>query len=146
MTKQEINLDSYYIRAEENRPGKKGTVKSDPEKEKARLKANLASRIYKAKKKAQAMAQEAAYAEILGIDLGDKYGIRAVDERRYVKCFHSGYIGEIPSLDYVRRMTGLSLNQVYILQQRTNHIPYPAVTKAIAATDEQRRINLGDIY
>lgn len=118
--------------------GRQGKVHDDPILEAKRLRMNESARRYKAR-------QKELNANILRTD-EDEYGIRPVDERRYIKCFHSGWIGQTTELDYVRRMTGLSLYQIYILQERTGEIPKPAVSLASAKSDKKRRENYGEIY
>lgn len=68
----------------------------------------------------------------------DEYGIRPVDERRYKLCFTSYYKGLPIELSYVKRMTGCTLYQIWILQQRTGFIPSPPVTKKDALADQKR--------
>lgn len=72
-------------------------------------------------------------------DDADQYGIRPVDERRYKGCFKSYYIGMSVERSYVKRMTGLSLKQIYELQKRTGLIPKPPVKLKEAKADEKRR-------
>lgn len=123
--------------------GKKGTPLADPIEDAKRLLRNKQSREYRARKKALEKAKEQAFGFTSDEDI---YGIRPIDERRYKKCFHSGYIGEIPSRKYVIIMTGLSLRQIQILQERTGLSPIPPVGQKEAAKDEKRRWETGDIY
>ena len=127
--------------------GRAGKECDDPYQEYTRLKNNYDSRVSRAKKKALEKQQDKTFNEIYGINTDeDEYGIRPVDERRYKRCFHSGYIGAPVYRDYVKRMTGLSLKQIAILQKRTGLIPVPAVEDAEADADEKRRWETGDIY
>jgi len=118
--------------------GRQGKVLDDPILEAKRLKMNESARKYKAR-------QKELDANTLPTD-EDEYGIRPVDERRYIKCFHSGWIGQTTELAYVRRMTGLSLYQIYILQERTGEIPKPAVSLASAKSDKKYREDYGETY
>lgn len=125
-------------------PGRKPTVYEDEEKEFKRLWNNYVSRLQKRKAKKH---EESLYNSWESPDkTPDKYGIRPIDERRYVKCFKSGWIGEIPTLRYVKTMTGLNLYQIMILQTRTGYIPYPKVLKNKAQEDLKYREEIGDIY
>jgi hypothetical protein len=128
--------------------GREGKKFDDPEKEKRRLWNNLSSRKSRLSRRNIEKAQETAYNQALKLDTdeADEYGIKPVDERRYVKCFHSGYIGAPVYLKYVKMMTGLTLKQIAILQERTGEIPVPPVTKAQADADEKERWERGDIY
>lgn len=127
--------------------GREGTKYSDPEKEKRRLWNNLVSRRSRNARKEYQKRQDSTYKEILKLASdADEYGIRPIDERRYVRCFHSGYVGEVPERIYVIRMTGLTLNQIRILQKRTNLSPNPPVSDKEASADEKRRERTGDYY
>ena len=103
---------------------------------------NEAARKYKARQKQLAKELDAS---VRSSD-EDEHGIRPVDERRYVKCFHSGWIGQTTELAYVRRMTGLSLYQISILQETTGEIPTPAVSLASAKSDKKYREEYGEMY
>ena len=122
--------------------GRQGKVLDDPILEAKRLKMNEAARRYKARQKQLAKELDAS---VRSSD-EDEHGIRPVDERRYIKCFHSGWIGQTTELAYVRRMTGLSLYQIYILQERTGEIPTPAVSLASAKSDKKYREEYGEMY
>ena len=43
----------------------------------------------------------------------------------------------------MKRMTGLTLYQIWILQQRTGLSPYPAVTEQVAKRDQKVRDDAG---
>lgn len=111
--------------------GRKGEATTNEEDEKRRLYNNLASRVSRAKRKSIVDHKNNTYKSIVtGIDtIEDKYGISAKDERRYRTCFSAGYIGLPVELDYVRRMTGLDDAQIFVLQQRTGLLPYPAIKR-----------------
>lgn len=127
--------------------GKSGITYDDPAKEKDRLWNNYSSRLSRERRKNIEKAQEKTFLEAHNIKCDeDEFGIRPVDERRYKACFHSGYIGAPVYRDYVRRMTGLNLKQICILQKRTGLIPVPAVEDAEADKDWKERYERGDIY
>lgn len=127
--------------------GRIGQKYDDPEKEKRRLWNNLVSRRSRCARKECQKRQDDAYKEILQLASdADEYGIRPIDERRYVRCFHSGYIGEIPKRSYVITMTSLTLTQIKVLQKRTGLYPNPPVSDKEAAIDEKRRYETGDYY
>lgn len=116
--------------------GKAGTENLDSEAERLRLYNNLASRVSRAKRRKGIEDKIKTYKTIVtGRDtIEDDDGITEKDKRRYRNCFNSGYIGLPVELDYVKRMTGLNDNQVYILQKETGLIPYPAAKKQIVNT------------
>ena len=125
--------------------GRTGVKYDDVEKEKKRLWNNLQSRKSRNLKQTIENEKDKAVNEILKIhEDEDEFGIRPVDERRYTKCFHSGYIGETPERKYVQIMTGLTLKQINILQKRTGLVPNPAVNDSEADADEKRRWETGD--
>lgn len=127
--------------------GRAGISSKDSEKERVRLLNNLNSRLSRMVRREIEKSREKTYREILGLnDDADEYGIKPVDERRYRACFKSGYIGEPVELLYIKRMTGLTLKQIEIMQERTGLIPVPAVTKTQADADERRRYETGDYY
>ena len=147
-TLEEIIAELDALDAELGRQhGREGQKYSDPEKEKRRLWNNLVSRRSRNARKEYQKRQDDAYKEILKLASdADEYGIRPIDERRYVHTFHSGFQGEIPERSYVMRMTGLTLNQIRILQKRTNLSPNPPVSDTEASADEKRRERTGDYY
>lgn len=125
--------------------GRMGIKCEDSEKEKKRLWNNLQSRKSRMLKQKIEKERDKHVNEILKLhEDEDEFGIRPVDERRYTKCFHSGYIGETPERKYVQIMTGLSLKQINILQKRTGLVPNPAVNDSEADADEKRRWETGD--
>ena len=124
-----------------------GKAFSNDEEEYRRLYNNYHSRKSRKVRKDIEKKQEKTYMELHGINNDeDEFGIRPVDERRYKACFHSGYIDAPVYRSYVKRMTGLSLKQISILQKRTGLIPVPPVGDKEADIDEQRRYETGDIY
>lgn len=127
--------------------GKSGKIFEDEEKEKNRLWNNYCSRKSRERRRKVEKDQEKSFMEAHGLSADeDEYGIRPVDERRYIRCFHSGYIDAPVYRKYVQRMTGLSLKQICILQKRTGLIPVPAVGDAEAEKDWKERYERGDIY
>lgn len=127
--------------------GRAGKENETEEQEYKRLYNNWKSRESRDRKKKLEKHQERSYRELFGFNADeDEYGIRLVDERRYRACFKSAPIGSIVYRDYVKRMTGLTKNQIYIMQQRTGLVPHPAVTKKEADADEKRRWETGDYF
>lgn len=99
--------------------GRKGIVLADSEAEKRRLYNNLASRLYRAKKRAM-MKENSIRVSIAPINM-DNYGITDRDERRYRNCFV--YINIQPTMEYVKLMTGLEDYQIDELAKRTGLYP-----------------------
>lgn len=127
--------------------GRAGKTFDDPEKEKRRLWNNLQSRKSRNNRREIEKKREKSYRESLGIvDDEDEYGIRPIDERRYIACFHSGYIDAPVYRKYVQRMTGLNLKQILVLQKRTGLIPVPAVNDDEADADAKKRWETGNYY
>ena len=127
--------------------GREGQKFSDPEKEKRRLWNNLVSRRSRLARKTLQQHQDKSYNEILNICQDeDEYGISPKDERRYRAKFKSGYIGAPVPVEYIQRMTGLKLFQIYQLQERTGLIPTPRITKEKADANYKHCIETGDIY
>jgi len=139
-----IELAKYSYRQQH---GRAGESLENPYEEYDRLLNNLRSRQTRARKKALEQKADKAYNEILDIHKDeDKYGIRPVDERRYKGTFKSGYIGAPVHRSYIKRMTGLNLMQMYILQEKTGLIPTPKIREAEAKADWKHRYETGDIY
>lgn len=127
--------------------GREGKGFDDPEKEKRRLWNNLVSRRSRLARREALVRHDKAVNETLNLHQEeDEYGIKPVDERRYRAKFHSGYIGAPVYVSYIRRMTGLNLMQMYILQERTGLIPTPRIREEDARADWKRRYEQGDIY
>jgi hypothetical protein len=127
--------------------GRAGESFDDPYKEYTRLLNNLRSRQARARRKEHFKRQDKAINKVLNIHQDeDEYGIRPVDERRYKATFKSGYIGEPVYRTYIKRMTGLNLMQMYILQERTGLKPTPVIKEAEAKADWKHRYETGDIY
>lgn len=129
--------------------GKKGESSNNILEEIVRLTNNIASIKTRNKNKELDKQRDKVYKESLGYtkeDETDKYGIKPVDERRYIKCFKSGYINAPVYRKYIKRMTGLSLNQMFVLQERTGYIPTPKITLTEAKKNEQELYDRGDIY
>lgn len=150
---EEATIESIKAELEEldkqlgRQHGRAGAKYDDPEKEKRRLWNNLQSRKSRHSKKSLEKRREQSYRESLGIvDDEDEYGIRPVDERRYIKCFHSGYIDAPVYRKYVQMMTGLSLKQIAVLQKRTGLIPEPKVSDKEADEDAKKRWETGNYY
>jgi len=127
--------------------GRAGESLDDPYQEYIRLLNNLRSRKTRARKKERLKEQDKVFNEVLNINTNeDEYGIRPIDERRYKATFKSGYIGAPVYRSYIKRMTGLNLKQMYILQERTGLIPTPSISKEEAEADWKKRYERGDIY
>lgn len=156
--KEKYNLDEIKQMIEElkqklaeysygRQHGRAGESYEDPYKEYRRLLNNLNSRQARARKREQIKQHDKAYNEILNIHQDeDEYGIKPVDERRYKACFKSYYIGAPIHPSYIKRMTGLNLKQMYILQEKTGLIPTPRISKEAADADWKKRWESGDIY
>jgi hypothetical protein len=140
--KKELEKYSY-----DRQHGRSGKSCDDPYEEYIRLLNNLRSRQARARKKERIQHEEKTYKEMLNINTEeDEFGIRPVDERRYKACFKSYYIGAPIERSYIKRMTGLNLKQMYILQERTGFVPTPPIKKAEADADWKQRYETGDIY
>lgn len=127
--------------------GRAGVQSEDEYDEYLRLNNNLVSRKARAKRKMLEQKAEQVFEESLGLKRDeDLYGIRPVDERRYRATFKSGYIGAPVYVSYIKRMTGLNLKQMYILQERTGLIPTPRIKQSTADADWKARYERGDIY
>lgn len=126
--------------------GKRGqTFKGYTIEEYTRLNNNLISRKARARRKDLEAHQDRYIKQLYqGADDADQWGIRPRERRIYAKCFKSAPIGSNVELAYIKRMTGLSLMQIYILQQQTGKIPTPAVSPKVAKADQKRRWERGD--
>lgn len=140
--------EAEYLATRKRQHGRERKVFGTEEEEYKQLYNNWASRESRRRKRELEKSQEESFKQSWGIyaEDADEYGIRPVDERRYKGCFKSYYIGHPIELSYVKRMTGLSLKQILVLQKRTGYIPTPAVTDKAANEDEQRRYETGNIY
>lgn len=127
--------------------GRAGVGFDDPEKEKRRLWNNLVSRRSRLARRQALQRHDEAVNKSLGLHQNeDEYGIKPVDERRYKATFKSGYIGAPVYVSYIRRMTGLNLMQMYVLQEKTGLIPTPRIREEDARADWKSRYERGDIY
>lgn len=142
LRQRQAELNSNYKR----RHGKQEKQATTKWEEYKRLYNNVKSQESRLRKANLEKQSDKSFNQLHNNEEEDEYGIRPVDERRYKKCFHSGYIGAPVYRKYIRTMTGLSLKQIAVLQERTGLIPVPAVGKAEAEEDERRRIETGDIY
>lgn len=127
---------------------KEFTTLEEAKAEYVRLRNNWSSRVSKQRKAILEKQKEKTYLEILGLrrDDEDEYGISPKDERRYINCFKSGYIGAPVYRKFIKMMTGLSLMQMYVLQERTGYISTPMINMEEAKADEKRRFETGDYY
>lgn len=128
--------------------GRKGTVAETEEQERKRLWNNYKQRLYKQSVKDRAKREDEAFDVWDGNPdrKPDEYGITPIDERRYKNCFRSYYIGFPIEVDYIKRMTGLTIAQIFELQSRTGYKPTPEITKSQAERDRKYRELTGDIY
>lgn len=109
-------LEDMGIKPYDRQHGRKGIEKENEEEEKKRLRNNLASQLSRAKKRRQIIDKNKAYNYISPDLIEDENGINKVDERRFKQCFV--YEDIAPEYDYVRRMTGLNIDQISILEQK----------------------------
>ena len=141
-------LREEYARLTKNytrRHGRKAKVFATPEEEYKQLYNNVSSiKSRNARKEMEARADK-SYVEKYGFgaDDADIYGITPKDRRRYEAKFKNCPHGSRVTLEYLRRMTGLTLKQVYILQEQTGLIPYPKVSKIEADKDQKYRDDNG---
>lgn len=91
--------------------GKLGTAKEDEQEEKIRIRNNLASQVSRLKKKLQMQELDRKVKLV-----EDEDGITEKDERRFKNCFI--YENIHPELEYVQRMTGLTVDQIRILENK----------------------------
>lgn len=113
-------MEQHGLELEKTRKhGKAGTVK-EGEAELIRLCNNIASQ--NSRYKLRIKEWEDFYAGTHPDDIPDKYGITTRDTRRYKHCF--GWIDPAlaPEYSYIKTMTGLSVEQAEILEQRTGLI------------------------
>lgn len=142
LRERQAELNAGYTR----RHGKKEKPAETKWEEYKRLYNNVKSQESRLRKAKLEKDKDKVYNQMHNVEEEDEYGIRPVDERRYKACFKSGYIGAPVYRKYVRMMTGLSLKQIAVLQERTGLVPFPAVDMAEAEADEKRRWETGDIY
>lgn len=121
--------------------GKAAKLSDDPEIRKKQIYKNLKSIESRHRCKEIDDWHEKSYVERYGFgnDSADQYGITQKDRRRYKAKFTNCPHGSIVTLDYVQRMTGLNLNQIWILQNETGLKPVPAVTEKAAKKDQAYR-------
>ena len=121
--------------------GKKGTEAETEEEEWNRLYKNIKSIECRRRRKKLEKEQEQSWVSKYGFgnDEADQYGITPKDRRRYIAKFKNCPKGAVVELDYLKMMTGLTLNQIWILQNETGMSPYPAVTEKAAKKDQAYR-------
>lgn len=95
--------------------GKAGVTKDNEQEELKRLRNNLASQLSRLKKRQINQDMEKAVKQN---NLEDENGITEKDERRFKNCFCFEAIK--PELEYVQRMTGLTIDQIRILEMKYN--------------------------
>lgn len=110
-------LENLGVKPYDRQHGRKGETKENEEEEKKRLRNNLASQLSRARKRKIIADNDASVIISYNKDfINDENGINKVDERRFKQCFI--YENIAPEYDYVRRMTGLNLEQINILEQK----------------------------
>ena len=121
--------------------GRKAKLSDDPEIRYKQIYKNVKSILSRNKVKKLEADREKSYVEKFGFgnDDADANGITAKDRRRYNAKFANCPHGAVVELDYLRRMTGLTLKQIFILQNETGKYPYPAVTEKAANKDQAYR-------
>ena len=125
--------------------GRKGNQFEDPKAEWKRLYNNIASIESRNRRKEYQERQDKSFAETYGFgaDDADKFGIRPWQRRMYTKLFKSCPYGSIVQLSYVKRMTALTLDQIYALQQETGLLAHPCVSAKQAKADKKYRDDNG---
>lgn len=121
--------------------GRKAKLSDDPEIRYKQIYKNVKSILSRNKVKKLEADREKSYVEKFGFgnDDADANGITAKDRRRYIAKFKNCPYGAVVELDYLKRMTGLTLKQIYILQKETGKYPKPAVTEKAANKDQAYR-------
>ena len=125
--------------------GRKAKPLESEQDEYKRLYKNVKSIESRNKRKEYDTRREKSFVERFGFgaDDADQYGIRPVDERRYLAKFKNCPIGAKVELAYLKMMTGLTLHQIWVLQEKTGLKPYPAVSEKIAKRDQKIRYDAG---
>ncbi len=121
--------------------GKTAKLSDDPETRRNQIYKNLKSMQSRQRRKEYDKRVEQSYVQKYGFgaDDADANGIRPIDRRRYKAKFANCPHGAVVELKYLMMMTGLTLKQVYLLQQETGLKPYPAVTEKVADKDQKIR-------
>lgn len=137
LLKEYTELTSKYKRQH----GRKLVLSKDPKKAYKQIYNALASIKSRNHRKEYDARTEKSYVELYGFgaDDADANGIRPVDRRRYTAKFKNCPKGAVVELNYLMMMTGLTLKQVYLLQEETGLKPYPAVTEKVANRDQAIR-------
>lgn len=94
--------------------GKAGVAKENEQEELIRIRNNLASQLSRLKKRQ--IHKDINESVVTKDAVNDENGINQVDERRFKNCFMLEYIQ--PELEYVQRMTGLTVDQIRILEAK----------------------------
>lgn len=94
--------------------GKAGVAKENEQEELIRIRNNLASQLSRLKKRQ--IHKDINEAVVAKDAVNDENGINQVDERRFKNCFMLEYVQ--PELEYVQRMTGLTVDQIRILEAK----------------------------
>lgn len=145
LTLEELRqLQAEYEATRDRQHGKKPAVFKTEAEEYTQLYNNLKSREARKRRADYEKRVDSRFKVMLMSEDSDADGITPKDERRYRGCFKCRYKGERVETSYVKMMTGLSLAQIYIMQERTGLIPYPPVTKKVAKKDSDDRWERGE--
>ena len=112
LKKEIINLGGTLVYDRQH--GKAGVAKENEQEELIRIRNNLASQLSRLKKRQ--IHKDISKAVVAKDAVNDENGINQVDERRFKNCFMLEYIQ--PELEYVQRMTGLTIDQIRILEAK----------------------------
>lgn len=137
LRKRYAELTAGYTRQH----GKKAAAFESEEDEYKRLYKNVKSIESRNRRKELDTQREQSFVERYGFgnDDADANGITPKDRRRYLAKFKNCPHGSVVSLEYMKMMTGLNLNQIWILQNETGLKPVPAVTEKAAKKDKAYR-------
>lgn len=95
--------------------GRAGVAKENEQEELIRLRNNLASQVSRLRKKNIVKDKDNRIKAVKDM-VEDDDGITPVDERRFKNCFI--YENIQPELEYVQNMTGLTIDQIHILEAK----------------------------
>ena len=140
-TYEQLKKRYAELTAGKRQHGKLPTPLADPVAEYKRLYKVVKSLEYRARMAEKAKEEDAKFEKEFSLHRtkSDDNGIKPVDERRYNNCFHSTPHGQKVYRSYIKRMTGMTLKQIYILQEKTGLIPYPKISKEEADKDQRYR-------
>lgn len=119
-------LEELGVKGYDRQHGRAGIAREGID-ELVRIRNNLASQVYRAKKRNTIKDIHAKITSKDALEVDDS-GITIIDERRYRACFM--YENIAPDLDYVMRMTGCSLEEIKQLEKKTGLICYHSRVEA----------------